>query len=181
MKISAPIIAIMAASTSVVASAKQHRLDSFSRKGKDDDSDPACAILRVVLAQQFATDAFCILNKFTDLKATYNGADEEDELQPEKVVLEGALILIFENFFAIPFMLQESDGYADGIMDGKIDYAEMTGHFLKSLEDHSCTEVDGLAMRIRGGALNLGSGMIDFAGSGVVDGDLVPGYGHGDH
>lgn len=60
-------------------------------------------------------------------------------------------------------MLMDADGYIDGSTDGKINYSEMTGYFLKSLEDHGCTEVDGLAMRIRGGVFNLG---IDHSGSG---------------
>ena len=105
------------------------------------------------MAQRLADEAFCLLGKVTDLTVTYDAPDDEP-LNTQKVVLEEAHILLFERVVRLPhIMLMDADGYIDGSTDGAITFGEATGHFMRSLEKHDCEEVDGLARRIRGGAL----------------------------
>ena len=160
MKISAPIIAIIMAASSSVATAKPRH--------QSDDSDPVCVFKRVALADLFANEAICFINRLMPFTTSTESDSGEDVFNPLVAALDNERIIIFERFFANPFfMVTDSDSGPAGNDDGSIQYSELVDHFRQVLEPHDCEQVDALAIRVRDLRVLEGVGMIDFAGSGV--------------
>ena len=156
MKISAPIIAIMAASSSSVACAKT-RYASASDDSDSHKRDPLCSIEKYWLATRLTLATLCVVNEVIPLQYTYDGIID-NALEHRKVLLDSGLVRKFEGYFYNPYItsnlkLMESDGSTSGTLDGKIDFSEMQYYQLSLLGEYECAEIEAMMLRYRNSIL----------------------------
>ena len=174
MKISAPIIAIMAASSSV-ASAKTKQLDAFSRKN-DEKDHVLCPLEQLLLASKLADTSLRLLDQIgIPLRATYGSDDPDEPLQVNQVVLNSDMANLFDQTLGCSAMemiyyqnewclmsdgtLFSTDGSMWGVADGNIQFNEVVSFYLNLVRDLTCSETQALIKRIN----ILSSGVIPYA------------------
>ena len=136
MKISAPIIAIMAASSSV-ASAKV-RSSPRSDEGKN---DLFCPTSRVFLAVLLARSSLQVLDMAGyPIHETYGG-DESEPLEPEKVALSAGLADTFDHTVGFYDFLLTTDTGTLGNGNGMVELPEIVAYYSVPVESLTCLEV----------------------------------------
>ena len=147
MKISAPIVAIMAASTtSSVAGARMRSSES---------NDLLCPIVQLYLADQLAQSALHVVNNIVSIAPTFL-------FQANEVVLDPVLVNRLQQWVFIGYssdiVLMDFDGSTGEDANGTIEYAELVECFMTIVGGLNCADTQTLFQRYLEG--NRAWGMI---------------------
>ena len=145
MKISAPIVAIMAASTtSSVAGARMR---------SSDPTDLLCPIVQLYLADQLAQSALHVVNNVIPIAPTYL-------FQANEVALDTNLVNRLQKWIIIGYsqdiILMDFDGSTGEDANGTIEYAELVECFMTIVENLNCADTQILFQRYLEGNRSFG-------------------------